>query len=261
MAPIKFEDHIREQLESRRIEPSAGSWEKLNQKLDKAPEKKKSYGWLYIAAAAIAAILIVSVFFTSNQNTENVSPIVETPTEESVIKEKPVKDFDKKEERVAEEDHAEKTKIEPKQKKFEPSPVIASEENAAEIKNPELEKTGLIAENSTSEKALISQKEANIEKPDLDSMLINSKIEELVAEVAKKEESGSVTNAEVNELLAEAAREISRKRNFYDSGKVDANALLADVESEIDQSFRREVFEILKDGFNKARTAIVSRNY
>lgn len=77
----------------------------------------------------------------------------------------------------------------------------------------------------------------------------------------KKEENGTVTDAEVNELLAEAAREISQQRNFYNRGKVDADALLADVESEIDQSFRREVFEMLKDGFQKARTAIVSRNY
>lgn len=92
-------------------------------------------------------------------------------------------------------------------------------------------------------------------------MLLTSKIEELVAEVAKKEENGTVTDAEVNELLAEAAREISQQRNFYNRGKVDADALLADVESEIDQSFRREVFEMLKDGFQKARTAIVSRNY
>lgn len=260
MAPIKFEDHIREQLESRRIEPSAGSWEKLNQKLDNAPENRKTYSWLYVAAAAVVAILIVSVFFTSNQSAENTAPIVETPIEEPVIKEKPAVEMNTKEEQVVVEEEAATKEILSKPGNLAKETIIASEENAEEIMKSEQAKVEQTGQNKISEEAIVQNKAVS-EKPDLDSMLINSKIEELVAEVNKQEQNGSVTDAEVNALLTQAAREISTKRNFYESGKVDADALLADVESEIDQSFRREVFEILKDGFNKARTAIVSRNY
>jgi len=47
---------------------------------------------------------------------------------------------------------------------------------------------------------------------------------------------------------------------FQDNGKVDAMALLIEVEDEIDQSFRDRIFKKLKDGLFKARTAIANRN-
>lgn len=258
MAPIKFEDHIREQLEGRRIEPSAGSWEKLNQRLDNAPEGKKSFGWLYVAVAAVAAILIVSVFFTTHQNTEVAAPIVEnpaeTPIENPAEKQEAPASFEP-EERIAVEENTSGQKEEILKPEIQKKPVISSEEITGEFSQTEENVAEVIPNNGVSEEL------EKAEKPKLEELLLTSKIEELVAEVAKKEENGTVTDAEVNELLAEAAREISQQRNFYNRGKVDADALLADVESEIDQSFRREVFEMLKDGFQKARTAIVSRNY
>lgn len=41
---------------------------------------------------------------------------------------------------------------------------------------------------------------------------------------------------------------------------ISAEALLYEVEEELDPSFRDRIFEALKDGFMKAREAIVSRN-
>jgi hypothetical protein len=34
MAPVKFEDNIREKLESREIEPSGDAWKRLSERLD-----------------------------------------------------------------------------------------------------------------------------------------------------------------------------------------------------------------------------------
>ncbi|NNK21468.1 MAG: hypothetical protein HKP07_09175, partial [Flavobacteriaceae bacterium] len=49
-------------------------------------------------------------------------------------------------------------------------------------------------------------------------------------------------------------------RPVQDYTKVDALALLADVEEEVNRSFRDQLFEKLKDGYLKVRTAIAYRN-
>lgn len=134
--------------------------------------------------------------------------------------------------------------------------MISSKEITGEFSQTEENVAEVIPNNGVSEELEKKQKSQNWKN--CCSLL---KLKSWWLRSLKKEENGTVTDAEVNELLAEAAREISQQRNFYNRGKVDADALLADVESEIDQSFRREVFEMLKDGFQKARTAIVSRNY
>ena len=71
-----------------------------------------------------------------------------------------------------------------------------------------------------------------------------------------------MTDAEIDVLLAEAQREIISNQIFNkNTNKVDANALLLDVEAELyPESFRERVFEALKEGFVKARDAVANRN-
>ena len=73
-------------------------------------------------------------------------------------------------------------------------------------------------------------------------------------------ESNQVTDVEVDSLLRAAQFDILKEKVFQDNGKVDAMALLVEVEDEIDQSFREKIFKKLKDGLFKARTAIANRN-
>ena len=101
----------------------------------------------------------------------------------------------------------------------------------------------------------------SLEPPVSKEKLIQSKLEEIIAAAAKNDE---ISEDEVDILLAEAASEISRERNLniYASGnEINANALLAEVEDEIYQSFRAKVFEVLKEGYLKAKTAVANRNY
>ena len=89
----------------------------------------------------------------------------------------------------------------------------------------------------------------------------SNRIGELLAKVLEEEnENDDITESEVDALLAEAAREISSERNYYTEGSVNADDLLADVEFEVDQSFRKEVFDFLKEEFLKAKTAVATRN-
>ena len=69
-----------------------------------------------------------------------------------------------------------------------------------------------------------------------------------------------VTDAEVNQLLRQAQEEILATKVLRYDNSVDATALLADVEGELDKSFRDQSFDALKDGFVKVRTAVADRN-
>ena len=57
-------------------------------------------------------------------------------------------------------------------------------------------------------------------------------------------------------------KEIISKQIFNQkTNKVDANALLLDVEAEVaPASFRNKIFDALTDGFERARDAVANRN-
>src|SRR5690606_33354719 len=90
---------------------------------------------------------------------------------------------------------------------------------------------------------------------------INSKIEEVIAQVALLEQTDTdITDAEVDSLLLQAQRELFSNNVIRDDHTIDAMALLADVEGELDRSFREQLFDMLKEGYFKARNAVATRN-
>lgn len=140
-----------------------------------------------------------------------------------------------------------------------------------------VEKEQKVAESTTLKKA--EKIEEDISKPSSERQLVepisiepaviaentstelSAKVQEVLQKIKNEQEkSGDLTNAEVDALLAEAAMEISNQRSIYSEGAVSADALLADVEYEVDQSFRKEVFDFLKEEFLKAKTAVATRN-
>lgn len=252
MAPIKFEEHIKEKFDGREIQPSADSWDRLNARLENT---KRSSGkkWWYSSVAAVAVIVVASLFFLNQQRpVENL--IVEEPVEEPIKTPENSTDFNEPVQ-VASEEVKEKEAVHKNERITSEKPEIIS---PVETVQKEEQNTG-IAEVNREERENLEPifidppKQVEVEQK------YASQIEELLARVEKQETSdGEISEAEVDVLLAEAAREISRNENY--KGEVNADALLADVEFEIDQSFRQEVFEVLKEGFLKARTAIATRN-
>ena len=63
----------------------------------------------------------------------------------------------------------------------------------------------------------------------------------------------------MEEMLNTARRDLQTQR-ILKSPKVDATALLQDVEWELEKSFRDKVFDALGEGFRKIRTAVIERN-
>jgi ABC-type phosphate transport system auxiliary subunit len=91
--------------------------------------------------------------------------------------------------------------------------------------------------------------------------LIDEKINTLVAQVMNLENQNvPVTDAEIDSLLLLAQKELLTDRLLKANDQVDAMALLSEVEDELDRTFRGQLFEKLKDGFFKVRTAVADRN-
>ena len=91
--------------------------------------------------------------------------------------------------------------------------------------------------------------------------IIAEKLDAVIAKVSSMEaDNALVSDAEVDSLLRIAQQEILTDKIWQQDGKVDAMALLNEVEGELDKTFRDQLFEKLKDGFFKVRTAVADRN-
>ena len=253
MGTKRFEDKIKQQLRDRKITPSAGSWDKLSARLDETQQKKKPLVlWLGIAATIIGGILILSLVFNNSVPLD--SPvIVDVPKEEIKLKETSEENFipaKQMEEQVATSE-VKKEQITPRSNPTV-TPVKQMHQNKREV-IAAIDNKSLI-----NDKTLIAP--SIVSKDKILELKLNDALSNVIANVEKEQ---TVTDAEVNKLLAEAAAKISKERyktNFAE-GKVNAQDLLQDVEFEMDNSFRDKIFEILKEGYSKARTAVANRNY
>lgn len=240
-----FEDQIKDKLSEREIKPSSGSWEKLSGQLN-SEEKKQSpiFWWIGIAATLLGAILIAGMVYNNNPATETPG-LVEAPVE--------VELGDKKEQIIEESIAAEENIV-----LVPPKKTIPSTPNKETKQVKKLPEKILIAQ-VKKEDLPVNNENVNAQTDEK----ISRKIEEIIAEVSLKDGgAGNPTNNEIDALLYMAASEISfERRNINSIGTVDAEGLLFAVEMELEESFRDKVFDILKESYLKARTAVANRNY
>ena len=67
-----------------------------------------------------------------------------------------------------------------------------------------------------------------------------------------------MSDTEVEALLNKAIATIEYE-NVQKSSEISADALLADVEAEVYESFKEKVFEIVKTGYQKAAVAVSNK--
>lgn len=255
MAPIKFEDNIKDKLENRRLNPSDDAWYKLSKRLDNQEKKKNSkpVWWLGIAASVIGVLFVVSQFV--NKAEDVVEPvIVDTPGEIENKQVGPLVLSEKeqnKDESIDEETH-ENSGYE---KILKEKTVIINS-----MKINESEVAVAINEIKKEEKDITNIKPIEVIKEELS--FEEQKVKDLVAKVnALKDDNVTVTDADIDAMLLEAQKEIRLNKIINaTTGVVDADALLQDVEADLDQSFRTKVFEAIKTSYNSVKTAVAQRN-
>ncbi|MBT8298793.1 MAG: hypothetical protein KJO52_10700 [Maribacter sp.] len=244
MEPDKFEKHIKNQMREREISPSANAWNKISNQLPAQEPKSKSFFWYSVAAAFIGILILSSLYFnTSDEVIEPNIQVVETPNEPADIPktEAVLAEQNTTEEKITIVDKTSIKKAENSSGQFEtdlnPKAQIASAGNDGDI----VKRVGTV--------------------PTGTERLINTKIAEIVAQVNLLENNSlPVSSMEVDSLLRQAQQEILSNKIFNDKCEVDAMALLSEVEGELDKSFREQIFESLKTGFLKVRTAVADRN-
>lgn len=244
MAPLKFEEHIKEKLDKREIQPSPRAWDEIASKLNTQPQKRQKNLVWYAVAASFIGILVVSLFYFNNNGTFNeVSPEVV----DSENKEVPQTNS-----RTVQEEASNNAIVVSSEKgnEKETFPAAALKGDVKSPKGTEL----LIGEelNSGNEKIVASTDAEEI---------LNAKIAEVIAIVDQLNSSNhAVTDNEIDSLLRQAQRDILRDKLLGEEKTVSAIALLSEVEDELDMSFRDQIFESLKNGYFKVRTAVADRN-
>ena len=248
MAPIKFEDNLKETLEKRRLQPSKDAWSKLENRLDEnTSQKSKNKFWFWGIAASIVGILLVSTLFLNNE----VEPIEENTVVDVEIKESSPTE-------IEDSNQVEKTPVEVKKEELIeiPSTQVASKEAVPHKPKQALE----VQPQSNTEITVVEPKE-KVEENSFE-IFEDFKVNEVVAQVQELvNKNQTVTESEIDSLLKVAQQEMQKQRIYNEeTGTVDALALLQEVETDLDKSFRDKVFEALVSNIENAATAIVQRN-
>tara|TARA_R110002051_G_scaffold325678_2_gene430097 strand:- start:9375 stop:10118 length:744 start_codon:yes stop_codon:yes gene_type:complete len=246
MAPIKFEEAIKEKLEGRTIPPSPQAWEKISGQITTAQKPtKKGIAWYAIAASVIGLLIAMLIFYKADRETMvQEKPVVFTP------KNKADKELPQLKEGLIEisgnSGAIAKTKelnISTSINKVAPNHTITAQNNAA---LPMAQKPKLQLEHQTNLAI---------------DILIDEKINLVVAQVdALALQNSTVSDAEIDALLRKAQEQILTQELFKESNSIDALALLNQAETELDLSVRDQLFETLKNGYLKVRTALADRN-
>lgn len=256
MAPIKFEEHIKEKLENRTLKPSADAWGKLSDRLDNQQKNsnKKPYWFIGLAASVVGILFVVSQFLNNETKIENNPQVVENP--EVILQDSNVKLSDKEINEEGIKLVEEVTEINKQE-----NSIKLQTEAITEYKN--LDETVAVTpknEVKKEEKDLIYDKPINALKQNLS--FEDQKINDVVAQVqSMRNDNKIVTDADIDLLLEQAQKEIRLNKLINETtGLVDADALLQDVEADLDQSFRGKVLEAIKSSYNSVRTAVAQRN-
>ncbi|WP_296314056.1 hypothetical protein [Winogradskyella sp. UBA3174] len=258
MAPIKFEEQLKDKLDKRTLYPSAGGWSKLSDRLDEDNNKSKKpmYWWLSIAAGLII-MLAVSIQFFNKDETQKIMPaLVEEQVKDEQLKGKELKQQDLKGTGLAIEEEAIEVEKEIKSS-VEQSQIIDYKKvtyNTSKAKKRLVEGSNLTTNNSKVINDISVMKPQEITSVSILKKVVATTLKEF------KSENELVLDREVDSLLKVASKELFKNELKKKTIKtVDANALLLSVEEDMGQSFRSKVFEALKGGYKTVKTAVVDR--
>ncbi len=255
MGPIKFEENIKNKLEKRTIEPSENAWNKLSANLDAQEDSSKNpvSWWLGIAATLVGIFLVSTLFIKTGDDKTVLPTLVETPIKGNKILQEEVPEI-----HVIVENEEGTSKENIKSSSNSKNVVLKQKNTLKTIKN--------ISSKTKSEVAVynvINQETIeNIEEVNSSSIIKKTSNQEIIAQISEiGNVKDMVTDSEIELLLKNAEEDLVKKTNNLVRTKMaDANSLLQDVETDLEQSFRDKMFNTLISGYNTLKTVVVERN-
>ncbi|OAB27988.1 hypothetical protein SAMN05444395_103194 [Flavobacterium fryxellicola] len=241
MEPNKFELQFKEKLNSREIQPSEMTWNKLDAMLTDAEKPKAKFPRMYVAASFVGFLLLGTFYFNQKGNTMNNSKVV---LETSVAPPTTVGP-DKRLKAAKEQEKGLVFTVVPKSiSRTNGAPILKVKSTSnGSMRNQEV---ALLIKNHSQEDTTIGAiaTNANDELPPKSKYI---SAEQLLAQVS---------NTKSKTSLAAVAIEKTRK-----GVEVNANRLLSEAETELNQSFRASALDRLNKNFNTIKTVLVNRNY
>lgn len=233
MEQNKLENQFRKKLNSREIQPSAQSWDRLdamltvadqsNSKLANQKPKKKST-WFFIAAS-IAGILLIGTFLFNQSDSQK---IINNNTIEN-----------------------------------QNTNVTSILNNKNNISNPGLKTQSIAIKDKPKKEISNTKKEVNF---------INTKNKtnnEKLAEnsiISQKNEQKTISEKPTNSIVDERVTFVERPSkneillNQKSTIKIDASSLLSQVDGELELSFREKVIKTVAKNYKEVKVAVNNRN-
>ncbi|MDW5287477.1 hypothetical protein [Formosa sp. PL04] len=246
MASNNFENKIKNSLEERRLQPSPASWDKLQSQLE-TPQKKRNSKryWVMAIAASFIGILLFSTLFFNTDTTPDL-PIVDTePATDTIIVV------------AADVIEIEESIIEPEIEEFQELEVVKSPSNSSnhavvsQNKEPKSKKSP----NNNASKSQVAEVQNTIAR------ILQDSVSEFDSKTGLAEQEPISTEDYIEDLLLQAEQDIIADKSIQQAQQtVNSEQLLEHVENDIEYSFREKVFDAVKTGFVKVKTAVVERN-
>lgn len=255
MAPIKFEENIKEKLEQRSLQPSADAWQSLEQKLNAAHKKRhKNKFWWFGIAASVIGVLIIIQQFTSFDSTNQVTPTVISESEDNILNNAIESLLIIEETQQVVQEQSEDT---PLTQKLNTTSSNKTVHEKHKVKQQSPIKVSVIAKSEDTPSHL---QVAKVSKEDVVVSLTNisDASPNDVNEIAASETGVS----EIEALLNAATKDIqlSDQNKTINTVSIDANTLLEDVETEMPPSLRGQLFKTIEKNFKTVKTAVATRN-
>lgn len=238
MEPNKFDYNIKEKMEARTIAPSAEAWEKLEAMMPLVDQPKRKVAWLYIAASFIGLLLVGTIFF-QNFETNIVKKDIPLVLEQNESNDRP-------QELEMVKEAAEISKKDSNTNRSVIRVVAAKEFQSKKATNEKKRTSEPSTTNLINEDQNVSSSLSDISKTTASGSLYISAAELLA----------TVSNAKLQTTASDKVINVPQQ-----GIKVNANSLLSNVESELNQSFRETALTKLSKNFNSIKTVLVNRNY
>lgn len=231
MEQNKLENQFRKKLNSREINPTAQSWDRLDAMLTVAEKPKKKHKWLFIAASFIGVLLVGTIFFI--QNDDQIAINSTTIVNQNTITPKII---NTKISKTSTENGLHNSDFNTKR--------VASN-NESKIKTSKIKK-----ENNL----LITNNNANHEKLAKNSIINQKNEQKIITEkaiiVPVDERITVIVKPSKNEIL------LNQKSTI----KIDASSLLSQVDGELELSFREKVINTVAKNYKEVKVAVNNRN-
>ncbi|WP_396144194.1 hypothetical protein [Flavobacterium sp.] len=245
MAQNKLETQIKEKLNSREIQPSEMSWDRLDAMLSVAEEKKtKRFPFLSFQfigiAASILVFLSVGLFFINQK--EEVSG-----TDNQIVTKEVENNKEQKDSIITKQNFTNEIANQQEEQVavINNKPQIINKKSSESF-NQNNQKTG-VNPIINKEKEIEYQATEIIAQKDMPRIISQEKIE-----IPKK------VAVNVDDLLASVEKTSKKEANA--KVKVNANSLLSQVDGELEQTFRQKVINRIGKNYQEVKVALANRN-